>query len=185
MSGPSLPAPLAAAGVSGVKTLDVRPVLDAGGDPFALILKTVKAMDPKHALHLLAGFEPVPLYSVMASLGRAAHTERSGNMIEVWFYTSAAARPEAPAAPDGHEPLLPVVELDVRELEPPGPMIAILQKLVDLGPGAQLQVRHHREPVMLYDKLKLRGYAATCTPQPNGEFLVHIAPAWALEGHAR
>lgn len=177
----TLPAPLVAAGARGATTLDVRPVLAAGGDPFALILKTVSALEPDVALHLVVSFEPVPLYAVLAGMGRLAHTERHGDDYQVWFYTSASATPEQ-AAPvgDGHEPLQPPVELDVRELEPPQPMIAILQKLVDLGPGAQLRVRHHREPVMLYDKLALRGYGVTCSPQPEGDFLVHIAPAWTF-----
>jgi hypothetical protein len=48
---------------------------------------------------------------------------------------------------------------------------------VDLGPGAQLLVRHHREPVLLYDKLALRGYAARCTKRADGDYVIHIAPA--------
>lgn len=182
MSALTLPAPLVAAGVRGAKTLDVRPVLEAGGDPFGLIMKTVKGLDASEALRLLVGFEPAPLYAVLASMGRAAHTEREGDLYVVWFYSSAPAAAPSPAATEREEPapLQPPVELDVRGLEPPQPMITILQKLVDLGPGAQLRVRHHREPVMLYDKLKLRGYGATCTRQPEGDFLVHIAPAWSL-----
>lgn len=182
MDAPTLPAPLVAAGVRSAKTLDVRPVLGAGGDPFGLIMKTVQGLDPTEALRLLVSFEPAPLYAAMASLGRAAHTERQDGLFVVWFYPSKTAA--APASPrevkDEVVPLQAPVDLDVRGLEPPQPMIAILQKLVDLGPGAQLRVRHHREPVMLYDKLKLRGYGATCTPQPEGDFLVHIAPAWSL-----
>lgn len=181
MDGPALPAPLVAAGVRGLKTLDVRPVLDKGGDPFGLIMKTVQTLDPRDALHLLVNFEPAPLYSVMAGLGRQAVTEKKGELVEVWFYTAAGAESEAVAAGDERAPLQPVVDLDVSQLEPPQPMIAILQKLVDLGPGARLRVRHHREPVMLYDKLKLRGYGATCTPQAEGDYLIHIAPAWSLE----
>ncbi|MEB2284703.1 MAG: hypothetical protein B6D46_13630 [Polyangiaceae bacterium UTPRO1] len=177
----AIPQELRAAGVTGEKLLDVRPILDAGGDPFSLIMKTVKQLDEKQALHLLVGFEPVPLYEVMSSFGRAALTEQRDGLYHVWFYTKAEQPQRAADASDERAELQAPVELDVRGMEPPGPMIAILQKLVDLGPGAQLLVRHHREPVLLYDKLKLRGYAATCTPQPEGDFLVRIAPAWAFE----
>lgn len=180
MDAPTLPAPLAAAGVRGATTLDVRPVLKAGGDPFGLIMKTVQGLAASEALRLLVNFEPAPLYAALASLGRAAHTERQGDLYVVWFYSANGAAAQAREVKDEVAPLQAPVELDVRGLEPPQPMIAILQKLVDLGPGAQLRVRHHREPVMLYDKLKLRGYGATCTPQPEGDFLVHIAPAWSL-----
>jgi tRNA 2-thiouridine synthesizing protein A len=77
-------------------------------------------------------------------------------------------------------PLLPLVELDVRGMEPPGPMVAILEKLVELGPGARLQVRHHREPVFLYEKLRARGYAARTEKRGERDYLVHIAPEWAF-----
>lgn len=184
MDAPStLPSAVASAGVRSVKTLDVRPVLEAGGDPFGLIMKTLAGLEAPDALHLLVSFEPVPLYAVLAAQGRAHHVEkRASGLVEVWFYTSASSTraAETMQAGDARVPLQPPVTLDVRGLEPPQPMIAILQKLVDLGPGAQLEVRHHREPVMLYDKLKLRGYGATCTPQPEGDFLVRIAPEWAL-----
>lgn len=184
MSAPeTLPAPLVAAGVRSAKTLDVRPVLEKGGDPFGLIMKTVATLAKGEALHLLVSFEPAPLYAVLGSQGLGHHTEkRADGLVEVWFYPSATGADAGPELPRGDErvPLQAPVQLDVRGLEPPQPMITILQKLVDLGPGAQLEVRHHREPVMLYDKLKLRGYGATCTPQPEGDFLVRIAPEWAL-----
>jgi uncharacterized protein (DUF2249 family) len=157
--------------------LDVRPVLDKGGDPFTLIMRTARELADDEALHLVVGFEPAPLYAVMQGLGRSAHTEQSGGVYHVWFYRDAVAAP--PSSSGGGEPaaLRPPVEMDVRGLEPPQPMVQILQKLVDLGPGAQLLVRHHREPVLLYDKLALRGYAARCTKRADGDYIIHIAPA--------
>lgn len=77
-------------------------------------------------------------------------------------------------------PLQPPVDLDVRGLEPPQPMVRILEKLAELGPGARLRVRHHREPVFLYEKLRQRGYAARTEKQGEGLYLVHIAPEWAF-----
>jgi uncharacterized protein (DUF2249 family) len=165
---------------SGARTehlLDVRSVLASGGDPFTLIMRQARELAEDEALHLVVGFEPAPLYSVMQGLGRTSHTEHSGGVYHVWFYRDAAAAP--PSSSGGGEPaaLRPPVEMDVRGLEPPQPMVQILQKLVDLGPGAQLLVRHHREPVLLYDKLALRGYAARCTKRADGDYVIHIAPA--------
>lgn len=187
-SNETLPAPLLAAGIRAEKLLDVRPVLEAGGDPFSLILKTVRALDETQALHLVVGFEPIPLYQVMEGMGRTAHTEQRDGLFHVYFYVAnqsapvaAPVEPAAVAEASPDTPLQPLVELDVCGLEPPQPMMTILQKLVELGPGAQLLVRHHREPVLLYDKLKARGYAARCTPRPEGDFLVHIAPAWSFD----
>jgi hypothetical protein len=61
-------------------------------------------------------------------------------------------------------------------------MVAILEKLAELGPGARLRVHHHRDPVLLYEKLRLRGYAARTERRGEGDYLVHIAPAWAFTG---
>lgn len=182
MSAP-LPACVRNSGARAESVLDVRPVLDRGGDPFTQIMRRTGELAADEALHLIVGFEPAPLYAVMRGLGRAAHTEETDRAFHVWFYRdAAAAEPERPS--NGGEPtaLLPPVEVDVRGLEPPQPMVQILQKLVDLGPGAQLLVRHHREPVLLYDKLALRGYAARCTRRDDGDYLIHIAPKAVFEG---
>ena len=188
----ALPRTLTAAGVTHARTLDVRPVLEKGGDPFALIMKTVRELAPSEALHLIVNFEPRPLYAVLrSSFGREYVMERVDDLFHVWFYLPAsgpaAGEPEPAAAGEAgaRPPLLAPVELDVRGMEPPGPMMAILEKLVELGPGAQLLVAHHREPVLLYDKLKLRGYAAHTTRRAEGDYLVHVAPAWALAPDAR
>jgi uncharacterized protein (DUF2249 family) len=169
MSNEMIPGPVAARGVERERMLDVRSVLAKGGDPFSLIMKATQALGANEALHLVVGFEPAPLYSVMRATGRLAHTEQRAGVFHVWFWKDPDAKEEGP------------VELDVRELEPPGPMVAILEKLAALGAGAQLRVRHHREPVLLYDKLELRGYAARVERRKEGDYLILIAPAWALE----
>jgi uncharacterized protein (DUF2249 family) len=178
----ALPACVRRSGARAESVLDVRPVLDRGGDPFTLIMRRAGELAPDEALHLIVGFEPAPLYAVMRGLGRAAHTEEAAGTFHVWFYRDGAAEPERPPGDGPPAALQAPVELDVRGLEPPQPMVQILQKLVDLGPGAQLLVRHHREPALLYDKLALRGYAARCTKGEDDSFLIHIAPKAVFEG---
>jgi uncharacterized protein (DUF2249 family) len=180
----ALPAPVAAADVRGAVRLDVRPILDKGGDPFRHIMKTLESLADDVALHLVVGFEPTPLYAVMKSRGRVAFTEKLVDAFHVWFYREPG-QVTLPQREAERAPLAPPVELDVRGLEPPRPLVAILERLAELGPGAQLLVRHHREPVLLYDKLKLRGYAAVTTRRGEGDYLVHIAPEWAIEGASR
>jgi uncharacterized protein (DUF2249 family) len=165
-----------------VRELDVRPILAKGGDPFSLILKTVQSLAAGEALHLVAPFEPVPLYAVLRSMGYASRHEERDGVHHVWFHRDGGGgMPAEPVAGDDEAPLQPAVELDVRGLEPPAPMMTILEKLVELGPGAQLLVRHHREPVLLYEKLQLRGYAARAKKVCDGDWIVHIAPAHAFE----
>lgn len=182
MTALSIPAPLARAGVTALRDLDVRPILAKYGDPFHLILKTVSELGPTEALHLVVGFEPVPLYSVLGAVGFASHTDEANGVFHVYFFRD----PKAPAAPPAlaggaRVPLQPPVDLDVRGLEPPQPLLAIFEKLAEIGPGALLRVRHHREPVLLYDKLALRGYAVRAEREPGGDYIIRIAPAWAFE----
>ncbi|HVY61780.1 MAG TPA: DUF2249 domain-containing protein [Planctomycetota bacterium] len=181
MSTFSIPAEVAAAGVRAVKPLDVRPVLGAGGDPFQLIMKRLGAIEPAEALELIVPFEPRPLFAVLAAMGYATSTAREADLFHVFIFRDPAAGDARHAPPAScHGELKPPVELDVRDMEPPQPLIAIFEKLADVGPGAQLLVRHHREPRLLYDKLAARGYAARATEQADGSWLVHIAPEWAF-----
>jgi uncharacterized protein (DUF2249 family) len=48
--------------------------------------------------------------------------------------------------------------LDVRGLEPPQPMLRVLQEVDRLGPGATLEVHHDRRPMFLYPQLDERGF---------------------------
>jgi uncharacterized protein (DUF2249 family) len=145
-------------------TLDVRPILAAGGSPLQVILDAADALGPDESLRLIAPFEPMPLYEVLAKRGLAARCAPQGDAFAVTVERI---------------PLQDAVALDVRLLEPPGPMMAVLDKLTELGPGAHLEVRHHREPVLLYEKLAGRGYAARAIQVGESDWRIRILPAWA------
>lgn len=55
------------------RTLDVRPILAAGEEPFALIMTTADALPAGATLDLVAPFEPVPLYAKLGARGWAHH----------------------------------------------------------------------------------------------------------------
>jgi uncharacterized protein (DUF2249 family) len=168
---------------STVRHLDVRPLLAKGADPFTVIVRSASELGADETLHLVAPFEPKPLYAVLRSLGFSCRHEARDGAHHVLVERAAPAA-VTPDAGDAGAPLQAPVELDVRGLEPPGPMIAVLEKLVELGPGAQLLVRHHKEPVLLYEKLALRGYAARAKKVCDGDFVIHVAPASAFGGAA-
>lgn len=50
-------------------TLDVRPLLARGEEPFSMIMEAAKQVPDDDALELTAPFEPVPLYDVLARQG--------------------------------------------------------------------------------------------------------------------
>ena len=50
-------------------TIDVRPVIAAGAEPFNMIMAAVAALDEHEDLVVLAPFEPVPLEGVLGAQG--------------------------------------------------------------------------------------------------------------------
>ncbi|MFN8544953.1 MAG: DUF2249 domain-containing protein [Candidatus Binatia bacterium] len=166
MASQALPQPVAAAGVRGARELDVRPLLARGEEPFDLIVRTVRELGSDEALHLIAPFEPAPLYGVLRSFGRTHHTERDGTVVHVWFYCENAtgAAPQSPTL------------LELSGAEPNALTLAILEKLGELGPDAQLLVQCLQPPAHLAEKLALRGYAAHTEQRCDGDYLIHVAP---------
>lgn len=57
------------------KTLDVRPILAEGGEPFVLIMETAIPLHTGESLLLTAPFEPVPLYDVLFERGFTHETQ--------------------------------------------------------------------------------------------------------------
>ena len=49
--------------------LDVRPDLASGGEPFVRIMEAASTIQPGGILVIIAPFEPVPLYDVLAARG--------------------------------------------------------------------------------------------------------------------
>lgn len=56
--------------------LDVRPILEQGGEPFVLIMETAERVSAGQSLVLIAPFEPVPLYGTLGGRGFSHATER-------------------------------------------------------------------------------------------------------------
>ncbi|MGH7066520.1 MAG: DUF2249 domain-containing protein [Acetobacteraceae bacterium] len=162
-------------------TLDVRPILKAGGEPLAEIMRTVSGLAPGQALRLLATFEPIPLYAVLGRKGFAhTATQRGKDDWEILFAPDPRAEPQKraprPAAGthngDSSGWPAPSRSLDNRGLGPPEPMVRILSTLEELKPGEVLEAWNDREPLLLYPELEQRGAAITVKPEPEGVHLM-------------
>jgi uncharacterized protein (DUF2249 family) len=58
--------------------------------------------------------------------------------------------------------------LDVRGLEPPLPMLRVLEQLESLPAGQTLEITHDRRPLFLYPQLDKRGFGhETDEPEPG------------------
>jgi uncharacterized protein (DUF2249 family) len=162
-------------------SLDVRPVLAAGEDPFARIMAVVAKLAPGAALVLDAPFDPAPLRRVLAGKGFLDHAEcLAPDHWRVYFRKPAhAARPAAPAPSAGariwREAGMP--HIDVRGLNPPEPMLAILRLLEQPDCGATVIVHHEREPLFLYPELAERGWRHEITAGEPGEVRLRLTRA--------
>lgn len=146
--------------------LDVRRIPRVGGEPLKSIIEAVDGLASGQALRLLATFEPVPLYRLLAKKGfDHAAREIGGGDWEVLFTPaatavdappSASARPTAPGSSTSAWPA-PVRQLDHRDLDPPEPMVRTLAAVEELRPGEALSVLLCREPVFLLPELHSRG----------------------------
>jgi uncharacterized protein (DUF2249 family) len=60
-------------------TVDARPIIAAGGEPFETIMAAAGALGHGEELVVLAPFEPVPLEGVLSSQGFAYEVEDLGD----------------------------------------------------------------------------------------------------------
>lgn len=77
----------------------------------------------------------------------------------------------APPPAFRHRPPMPdaIVHLDARGLEPPQPLVAILEALESLPAGTALEARTDRNPVHLHAVVAHRGFTAETRPAPPPE----------------
>lgn len=165
---------------SEIVTLDVREGIKQGREPFGEIMGAVAKLRPEDQFRLIAPFEPVPLFSVLAKKGfsHASQQIESGDW-EVLFTRDGAAKPaSAPpaAAKSGAALAEPAqyIDLDARGLEPPQPMVKILEALGALPADAGLRAHTDRRPMHLYAHLEERGFSSESTEQSDGSFITRI-----------
>jgi len=160
------------------ETVDVRDDIRSGREPFSRIMSAAARLQVDQALLLIAPFEPKPLFAVMKKQG-FSYTSRpmpTGDW-EVLFTRQADTPPPVTNSPQSYStvsPIAQVIEVDARGLEPPQPMVRILETLATLPQDAQLDARTDRRPIHLYAQLAERGFAAETEEQTDGSFLTHI-----------
>jgi uncharacterized protein (DUF2249 family) len=164
-------------------TLDVREDIRNGREPFSKIMSAITALRPDEQLRLIAPFEPVPLFAVLAKEGfqHCSQPVAAGDW-ETRFTrqpgTTATEMPPPgpPTCPQNRPMPAPTggIDLDARGLEPPQPLVRILEALTALPANATLHARTDRRPMHLYAQLEERGFSGESTEQPDGSFITHI-----------
>lgn len=174
--------------------LDVRPILRAGGEPFAEIMAAVSGLGVGQALRLLATFEPVPLYGVLAKKGFDHSAQEIGDGDwEVLFTPSVSidhshkgrlAQPVERNVPISGWPT-PIRYLDNRDLDPPEPLVRTLAAVEEIEPGEVLCSLLCREPVFLLPKLAERGHEWHGAFEPDGTTFKLLVRKGAQAGIAK
>ena len=168
---------------------DVRAMLATGTDPLKAIQQKVKELSPGEALLVINNFEPVPLIKLLEKQGFKTYTDFiSEDTIKTYFYKEVAEgtalapadleEEDSASAADWTALLATykdqLVEVDVRDLEMPMPMMTILEHLEQLPAVKALYVHHKRIPVFLLTELKDRAFDYRIKEVKDGEVYLLI-----------
>lgn len=142
--------------------VDVRPILRAGGEPFSVIMQAVEELEPGQGLRLFATFKPIPLFGVLGSRGFSHEAiELDDGEWEVRFRPGGTSPSLSSVNQDSTDVAAwpePSIDLDNRDLDPPEPMVRILEAVEGLKGGEVLSALLLREPRFLFPELAKRGH---------------------------
>jgi uncharacterized protein (DUF2249 family) len=153
--------------------LDVRPILAQDKDPLKEILACIKQLKEGQGLKLINTFEPLPLIHLLADKGFSYRVEQPDtNTVITYFSRSVLADTDNLTIPVTEPPLDDNAQfdlilssfgsdkmnyIDVRNLDMPKPMLAILEQVQSLTAGKALFVNHKKIPVYLLPELEKQG----------------------------
>jgi uncharacterized protein (DUF2249 family) len=143
------------------RLLDVRPALARGEEPFALIMRAKAELEAGQALHLIAPFEPLPL--VAHFQGEGFHVESTRVTPSEWHIVFS---PNAATSA--------LRELDLRELDPPGPLHKGLEAAAQLARGETLVLHTRFRPVHLFEELGEGGFDFETEETAPMHWITHI-----------
>ena len=164
---------------------DVRPIIDNGADPLKEILGRFKTTEPGKILCIINNFVPTPLIHLLKQeKAEATFVENiSEKEFNTYFLkeekesTSSSVTAEEKLNMDDLESFAAICsqftqeqtkEIDVRELEMPGPMEMILSELQELPAGNALYINHKRVPVFLLEELADKNYQVHINNREEG-----------------
>jgi uncharacterized protein (DUF2249 family) len=166
-------------------TLDVREDIRNGREPFGKIMQTVAGLKDDEQLLLIAPFEPAPLFAILAQQGFSHNSKPtpSGDYEVLFTRGSGGVADPTITPPVSEAPRnskrractgTPIIEVDARGLEPPQPLVKILEALATVPEGARLRARTDRRPMHLYAQLEERGFVGESEEQKDGSFVTHV-----------
>ena len=156
--------------IKNLVSLDVRPTLASGEDPFNIIMKAVKILKDEETLQIINSFEPIPLIRKLQSKGYESWTKRPAEgevhtffrMNKSKWVDNEVEETVRKSKKNFDEELAyfgdNIRKIDVRELEMPEPMVQILKEIETLNSGEALYVDHKKIPQFLLPELEIRNF---------------------------
>ena len=156
--------------IKNLVSLDVRPTLESGEDPFNIIMKAVKVLKEEETLQIINSFEPIPLIRKLESKGYESWTERpKEGEVHTFFklnktkWVDKELEESVKKSKKDFDTELAffgdnIKKIDVRELEMPEPMVQILKEIETLKDGHALFVDHKKIPQFLLPELEVREF---------------------------
>jgi TusA-related sulfurtransferase len=147
--------------------LDVRPIIESGNDPFALIQEKLNQLKLQQVLKIINSFEPLPLIDLLSKKGFKIRSETiNQNLVNTYFLKTSlidSTVGDIKTNVDSWQSAIKKFEgnlktIDVSALEMPLPMITIIEALDKMDTKTALLVYHKRIPVFLLPELDERGF---------------------------
>ena len=155
-------------------TIDVRPILAAGQEPFNAVMGMLPSVPAGGGVIIDAPFNPLPLRRVLGRRGFSTYGEKlSEKHWRIWCRRELPPVGAERAATDAGGAAVWVeadgVHIDVRGLPAPVPLVAILG-LIESGRHHDVMIVHHeREPLFLFPELAERGWTHAIVAGEAGE----------------
>jgi uncharacterized protein (DUF2249 family) len=144
-------------------TIDVRPILAAGGCPFDTVMEAGRKLKPGSQLTLIAPFNPLPIYDALAAIGFSfVDKETHDADFHVHFRFSPLNEREL------------VVDKDLTDLEPPQPMMAAMECYAQIAEGETFRVHTRFHPVHLMGKLEEQDCVTHTEERSDGTWLTWV-----------
>lgn len=153
-----------------IQSMDVRDQLAGGSDPFKNIIDKLNSLPEGFVLEVINSFEPKPLITILNKKGYESEVITTPNEIKTYFLkvgeknqpsTTQEIVNYVSAKELEFEQLKfknKCIEIDVRDMEMPMPMVTILNQLESLTKNNALFVNHKKIPQMLLPELEERGF---------------------------
>ena len=162
--------------------LDVRPIIETGKDPLNIIIQNVQNLKAGSVLKIINSFEPTPLIVLLGRQGFESYTEVINYQLVNTYFHKKTGKPvlyetEGKDHSRGWDEIADrfsgkIETIDVRELEMPLPMHAIMEALQKLKNDKALFVYHKRIPVFLLPELEEQNFNYRIREIREGE--VHL-----------